>query len=253
MLKVIGTVSTSCRLLVDAVLRRFGWQAVLTHSTLDHQRADLLSNYAINLVIDVGANIGQWSLNLRAHGYEKEIISVECDPRALSILDRLIDNDELWTLERCAAGSEDKQISFYAWDNLSEGMSSTRNLIDSAANEDLMKSGSPTEIMVSARRLDSLLSDHFLQRFNVLLKIDVQGAELDVLVGSEGILSNVSLVEIELPLRDTYSNSVLAAELIAWLSQRGFRLATVQTTRWYNGVALDCDAIFVKASRDEIH
>jgi len=56
------------------------------------------------------------------------------------------------------------------------------------------------------------------------LKIDVQGYELEVLKGAEGILSSVEVVYTEVNHLEIYAGVPLASELIGWLAQRGFAL-----------------------------
>jgi FkbM family methyltransferase len=57
-----------------------------------------------------------------------------------------------------------------------------------------------------------------------LLKLDVQGFELQALQGCESLLHRFAYVYAECSFVELYGNQALADEVIAWLRERGFRL-----------------------------
>ncbi len=83
-------------------------------------------------------------------------------------------------------------------------------------------------IKVHAAPLDSLLQRKPLHR-PVLLKIDAQGAELDVLLGAEGTLQHVDEVFVECSFVTFYGGQALAGEVIAHLESRGLHLVGVHS------------------------
>ncbi len=64
---------------------------------------ELINRHNINLVIDVGANMGQFAIKLRHAGYRGQIISfeplIECYKHLISIA------DDMWHIENCALGN----------------------------------------------------------------------------------------------------------------------------------------------------
>jgi hypothetical protein len=60
----------------------------------------------INNVLDVGANIGQYALQLRASGYQSKIISFEPVKTAFDRLMKAKGNDTNWTAVNLALGNE---------------------------------------------------------------------------------------------------------------------------------------------------
>lgn len=54
------------------------------------------------------------------------------------------------------------------------------------------------------------------------LVIDVQGAELKVLMGAPLTLEKVKILELEVSSEEIYTDGVLVDELDAWLRARGF-------------------------------
>ena len=58
-----------------------------------------------------------------------------------------------------------------------------------------------------------------------LLKIDVQGFELEVLKSAESLLARFRWIYAECSFVPLYEGQALAEEIVAWLASRGFRLA----------------------------
>ena len=65
-------------------------------------------SFATDVILDVGANTGQFAKNLRASGYHGHIISFEPLSSAHAILASAATSDSLWDVaERCAVGASD--------------------------------------------------------------------------------------------------------------------------------------------------
>lgn len=60
-----------------------------------------------------------------------------------------------------------------------------------------------------------------------MLKLDVQGFELEALCGSEDLLGRFANVYVECSFVELYQGQSLADEIIAWLCERGFQLSGV--------------------------
>jgi FkbM family methyltransferase len=81
-----------------------------------------------------------------------------------------------------------------------------------------------------------------------LLKLDVQGYELEVLKGCEPYLGGVRVVLTELSLLDLHENVPLLHELVGWLAQRGFVAYDIcgMTRRPMDQALWQADMIFVR-------
>jgi hypothetical protein len=80
-----------------------------------------------------------------------------------------------------------------------------------------------------------------------LLKIDVQGFELDVLQGCEDILNKISYLYIECSFIELYEGQALAHQIIAWLEQRNFILNGIYNMYYEkNGQAVQGDFSFTR-------
>jgi hypothetical protein len=84
-----------------------------------------------------------------------------------------------------------------------------------------------------------------------LLKIDVQGYELDVLRGAGDRIAVVDEVFVEASFAQLYTGQPLAAEVITYLDRCGLRLVDVfGVARDADGIALQADFLFRREGRD---
>jgi FkbM family methyltransferase len=81
-------------------------------------------------------------------------------------------------------------------------------------------------ISVCVARLPDVIDISKLPR-PILLKIDVQGGELDVLRGAESVLGLVDAIYCEASFVELYQGQPLAGEIAAYLTARGFHLRGV--------------------------
>jgi FkbM family methyltransferase len=96
---------------------------------------------------------------------------------------------------------------------------------------------------LAMRRLDDVAST---ERKFELLKLDVQGAELDVLSGARRLLSGIEVVFMELSFAEYNKGAPLAATAVAAMKDYGFRLFDIYPlARDRSGVLLQADAIFL--------
>jgi hypothetical protein len=74
---------------------------------------------------------------------------------------------------------------------------------------------------VPKARLDDLVSNHALEP-PYILKVDVEGAELDVLQGAPEVLANSLAVALEVTLIDVFEGGASFAEVVAFMAEREF-------------------------------
>ena len=82
-----------------------------------------------------------------------------------------------------------------------------------------------------------------------LLKLDVQGFELEALVGCKDLLDSFSHVYAECSFMKLYTGQALADEVIDWLAKRSFRLTGIYNLSYdRKGDAVQGDFLFTKNS-----
>jgi FkbM family methyltransferase len=99
------------------------------------------------------------------------------------------------------------------------------------------------------RTLDSILSTNQFPKPD-LIKLDVQGFEIEVLKGAANALSNTEAVLMEVSIIELYQNSPILHEITAFMADRGFRTYDICSLlhRPLDGALCQIDIIFLKES-----
>jgi FkbM family methyltransferase len=189
------------------------------------QRQRLIQRAAIDVVLDVGANTGQYACELRRFGYRDRIISFEPLRRAFAQLQGETLVDPLWECLNLALGDQDRvaelNVAANSWS------SSLLPMCDRHA-QSAPDSHYVASETVKVARLDVALPSLVGEKARLLLKLDVQGSELAVLHGAERALRMVEVVETELSLTPLYKGQALAHEIMGFLYGRGFALVSIE-------------------------
>lgn len=207
----------------------------------------LLAYHNIDLVFDVGANIGQYAKLLRELGYSGRIVSFEPLSSAYSQLKAVSEKDPLWEIApQTAIGNQEGEITINIAGNSQS--SSALPMLDAHLESapESAYSGSET---VKLSRLDTLAKDYIKSETkSIFLKIDVQGLEKQVLEGATAILPLVKGIKLELSLVPLYEGQVLFKEMIDIVEKLGYELYGIEPgfTAEKTGRMLQMDGIFFK-------
>ncbi len=198
-------------------------------SSPDAHLALLLRDLGIDLVLDVGANIGQFGQHLRGLGFRGRIVSFEPLAAAHATLSAAAAADPLWEVApRTAIGAEDGEITINVAGN--SASSSILGMLD-RHREVAPESTYVGQETVPLRRLDAAAAGHIGAARRTWLKIDTQGYEAQVLDGAPDLLASVRAVQCEVsfvplydgqPLFDAICTRMAAAGLAVWAVWPGF-------------------------------
>jgi FkbM family methyltransferase len=133
-----------------------------------------------DVVLDVGANFGTWSLLAARRTEPANVYAFEAVP---SMAERFRFNARLNGMEQIhlnvfALGAEERMQSFFA---VSEGNRGASSFIRRTAGD--------VEIEVPVRRLDAYIEETGIARVH-LMKVDVEGAELLIFRGARRLLTS---------------------------------------------------------------
>lgn len=144
--------------------------------------------------VDVGANIGDWTIFFAANNKNASVYSFEPHPELFNVLKKNVEINHLnnITLHNFALGSKDSETYL----NCDADNFGNNSLLE---NVDVGLKSKKVKILV--KRLDDLINSNGLA---TLLKIDVQGFEAEVLAGAQNFLGK-SQVSIILEI-DEYTN-----------------------------------------------
>jgi FkbM family methyltransferase len=214
-------------------------------SSVELQLQKILQHTEIDLVLDVGADTGQFALGIRNAGYRGTIVSFEPLTSAHRLLVTEARCDSNWIIyERCALGAEAGEIEI----NVSENMvsSSILPILDSHISAAPLSRYQGKE-SVPLVTLNSAAKKYIEGKKNILLKIDTQGYEWEVLNGASDIMLNITAALMELSLVSLYEGGKLWSEVISRMESYGFELWNIQSgfTDPRNGRTLQVDGIFI--------
>jgi FkbM family methyltransferase len=182
-------------------------------------------------VIDVGANKGQFSLAARVASPAATIEAFEPVVEAAQIYRQVFDGAKGVTLHEVAAGAEDGEVPMRVPAH-NDGASMIVPLDGKVRN-------------VRVARLDAIIKNI---RRPALLKLDVQGYELEALKGATGLLPDVDDVLCEVAFISPWANLPEAHEIIAFMRENGFRIGEVRNVSGLAGISAIADIHFVRSS-----
>jgi hypothetical protein len=119
---------------------------------------------------------------------------------------------------------------------------------------DIHKKSYPHTSKNSKITLDCFKLDDFVKKEaisingNVLIKIDVQGAEKLVLEGASELLQKTNIIFSEINFNSVYNGNVLFNDLSSFLFDKGFRIEGIEniSQSLVDGTYLQGDAYFTK-------
>jgi FkbM family methyltransferase len=210
------------------------------------RRARLLAHLGIGVVLDVGANVGQYAERTRAAGYDGRIVSFEPLSDAHAALARAAAADPRWEVRRLALGEQDGEAEINV-----AGNSYSSSLL--AMEERHVASAPESRYVGSERvrtaRLDGLWDEVVRPGERAWLKLDVQGFELQVLRGAGERLAELAAVQTELSLVPLYAGAAPWRTIVDLLEGAGFELAGLEPgfEDPASGRMLQADGVFVRS------
>ena len=211
------------------------------------QIVSTLQKFEIDLVLDVGANVGQFASELRQYGYTGRIVSFEPLSKAHGELMQASAGDLLWDVyPRCALGEYEGEVEINIAGN-SESSSILPMLEShrSAAPESAYQGKEITSI----KTLNAVAGQYLKDARAAFLKIDTQGFEWQVLNGACEILPYIKGISVELSFMPLYEGQHLWREVVDRLEAEGFTLWTFKTAFFdqSQGRMLQVDGVFYRS------
>ena len=233
------------------LLRRNGIEVSRYFPELDWERNFMrqLQSHRVNVVLDVGANSGQYATGLRAAGFTGRIVSFEPLSGPFAALERSASTDPRWECRRCALGDVDGTISINVAGN--EGASSSALPMLKRHQDAFPPANYVGTEQVPMYRLDSLAPDVLRPNDVAFLKVDVQGFEKQVLGGGSSTVRDRCVgLQLELSFQPLYEGGMLIGEALDLVDSLGFTLSGLQPgfTDPRNGRMLQADGIFFRGS-----
>ena len=228
------------RVLVKPDYRHAVWQGVA--AAVEHEHVVFPRSY--RSVIDVGANRGQFALFALHRFPEASLTCFEPLPAAHSKLHAITGQDKRVSSHQCAVGAEAGSLSLNVTrsDDSSSLLKPTALQLHTFRDTDTVSS-----TQVDVVRLDDVIDlGRLVEPF--LLKIDVQGFELEVLRGADQLLQKDGDVLVEASFEEFYEGQALIDEVVVAMHASGYRLRGIfSIAKGSDGTPLQGDLLFSRA------
>tara|TARA_B100000212_G_scaffold119733_1_gene89523 strand:+ start:12190 stop:13017 length:828 start_codon:yes stop_codon:yes gene_type:complete len=181
----------------------------------------LSSDYFINFikfkkgdyVVDCGANIGELYLAIKINcNYNINYIAFEPSPKEFKCLSINAPNQKYLQM---ALSNKYEEKKFY--------ISS-----EEADNSLIKPKYFSNTIKITTDRLDNIIKNKFIK----LLKIDAEGAELEVLQGCENILNNIQYISVDCGPEKGLNAEPTFKEVLPFLIKKGFIVENISQKRY---------------------
>ena len=239
---MLGGMRDQVRTLVRAAAGFFGYD--IHRRNLSHQarRVAAMKARGVDLVLDVGANSGQYVTWLRGAGYDGEVVSFEPIPSAYAALAAAHRADSRWRGVEAAVGAEAGRAVLCVAESpvLSSLLPTSATL-----RAHIPAARTQQTINVPVLSLDDVWDEFVLPRHTVMLKIDTQGFEHQVMDGVAAHLESVTMVEVEMSLLPLYENGSSIHDMLPRLRAAGFEVISIESgfVDAKTGQVLDVDVL----------
>jgi FkbM family methyltransferase len=207
--------------------------------------ASFLRRYKIDVVLDVGANNGQYGRQLIRSGFRGQIVSFEPLPTALEKLRMNRWSFASWAVEPFALGADNGTATLNVSANTQS--SSLQPMLQAHVTAaPSAKYVSTCEVQV--RRLDDIFDQYCQPGQRCCMKLDVQGHEHQVLAGAAKCLDRITIVQMELSIEPLYEGAETWQASIESMRQLGYKLMllTPGFRDHQTGEMMQADGVFVR-------
>ena len=185
----------------------------------------LLSDHYVSIVLDVGANTGQYGEFLRSLGYAGKIISFEPLSSAFAELQKKAEGDQNWLCERVGIGATSGKTLLHVSAN-SQSSSILEMLPLHSASEP--RSHYVATEAIELTTVDAVVQQHCGIDDRIFLKVDAQGYERWVLEGARTSIPRITGIELEMSMIPLYQGEALFHEMVPYVRTLGFELVSVE-------------------------
>ena len=190
--------------------------------SFERQLRDLLAQMEINVMLDVGAFVGNYAKELRDVGYKGRIISFEPVPASYDQLKARMQHDPLWFGQQFGLSDENRQAQMNTF-----GRGDFNSLLTLRKDSEEAYRLDPSlrsQTAIQLRRLDAVLPQLIegIQSPRIFMKIDTQGHDVSVVRGAAGVLDKILGLQSELPAVQIYDGMTSMSEVLEYYSGCGF-------------------------------
>lgn len=221
------------------------WRALALGVIPTAEHLPVLLGLELDGIVDVGANRGQFSLACRIAQPGVPIVAFEPIPHEADVFHRIHGRAAEVKLVRVALGEQRGEALLHL-----SGRADSSSLLPIGELQRSMfrETAEIGTLRVEVQRLDDL-APLWTGRTRQLLKLDVQGFELNVLRGAEETLAQCAYVYAECSELPLYDGQALRPVVAAFLSARGFEQTGSYNPARHQGQLIQSDCLFRRIRR----
>jgi FkbM family methyltransferase len=194
--------------------------------TMTYHEGDIIEDHFTpkegDIVIDIGAHIGLYTIIASKRvGMQGKVVAIEADPKNFEVLNRNIELNNLRNVIALnyAAYSEEKKMKLYLPGQAKLSQTIYNTLMSGRAH------GVEEFVEVNANMLDFLLQSTGIKHEEVnWIKIDVEGAEYEVLKGAKDTLSKSKDISLLIEVHNLSETTNLYKPISEFISLYNFKI-----------------------------
>lgn len=189
-------------------------------------------NYTPKKVLDIGANIGQFHDMITSIFPDVEMLSIEGNVNCEKYL-----KEKNLNYKICMLSNSEKLATFYTNAEVCGGSSLFKETTEYYVNSQ--------EIKVNTTTLDSIIPPSIVYDY---IKLDVQGAELDIIKGGLHTILKSSFLQLELSILEYNEGAPLIGDIISFLNPLGFKVFDIGSLNYWDGRLNQSDLLFINSN-----
>ena len=179
----------------------------------------------VSYVLDVGANVGQFGIDIRRHGFKGQIVSFEPVSETFTQLTETIKKYQPWKALQFGLGASEAEQTINISGNA--GLSSSLLEMGSVHLSNFPETATVSTEKVTISTVDRQLELLGIDPRDIMLKLDVQGYEAEVLKGAAHSLAQFPLCYFEVSLVPLYEGETTFLPILNTLSEAGHEVIDV--------------------------
>lgn len=200
---------------------------------------DLIARgFKAETILDVGANSAGWSTSVKSIFKDSDFVMIEPQLEMAVHLKKFCNENKGSKYFLCGAGSENSILTLTIWnDKLGSSFIPSKEEIFDYATE---------KRDVEVKTINSLIKENKIPIPN-LVKLDVQGFEIDALIGASDLFGKTEIFILEVSLFE-FEGMPVFEEVINFMSKNGYAVYDFGgfLRRPYDGALGQCDVIFAR-------
>jgi FkbM family methyltransferase len=209
--------------------------------------ADSYTTFQPGLIVDVGANEGEWSLHVNSLWPEAALLMLEADSQHKKSLSEIADKTNGSFTIGVFSSKEGETVDFYAGGDTGNSM----------FKENTHHFANDVPVQKKTMTIDGVVLRSGIRKPVDILKLDIQGAELLALQGATKVLSEATFVQLEASTIVYNDGAPCHFQVEAYLREKGFFLYDLAEMH-YNMDAFKTagtgqyDALYIRPTSDRL-